>query len=46
MGSSDEDAKKTVEGGVASPEIPEHTVYLDGYWIDKYEITNSHIDSA
>ncbi len=41
MGSSDDDAKKTVEGGVASPEIPEHTVYLDGYWIDKYEITNS-----
>ncbi len=41
MGSEDEDAKKTKEGGVAWPEIPEHEVYLDGYWIDKYEISNS-----
>ncbi|MDP2322606.1 MAG: formylglycine-generating enzyme family protein [Gammaproteobacteria bacterium] len=24
-------------GGVA---IPEHTVYLDAYWMDKYEVTN------
>lgn len=41
MGSNEKDAKKTEEGGVASPETPEHTVYLDEYWIDKYEITNS-----
>jgi formylglycine-generating enzyme required for sulfatase activity len=41
MGSDDEDAKKTVAGGVASPEIPVNRVYLEGYWIDKYEITNA-----
>lgn len=41
MGSDNEDAKKSVEGGVASPEIPVHIVVLDGYWIDKYEVTNA-----
>jgi formylglycine-generating enzyme required for sulfatase activity len=38
---SDKDAKQTIAGGRAYPEIPQHTVYLDGYWIDKYEVTNS-----
>jgi formylglycine-generating enzyme required for sulfatase activity len=41
MGSTDPEAKMTLEGGRAYPEIPQHTVYLDGYWIDKYEVTNS-----
>jgi formylglycine-generating enzyme required for sulfatase activity len=41
MGSSDIEAKITIEGGRAYPEIPVHTVYLDGYWIDKYEVTTS-----
>lgn len=39
MGTDDKDAKTTIEGGVAYPENPSHTVYLDGYWIDKYEVT-------
>ncbi len=40
MGSTDPEAKITLEGGVAYPEIPQHTMYLDGYWIDKYEVSN------
>jgi formylglycine-generating enzyme required for sulfatase activity len=40
MGSNDEDVKKSLEGGRAYPEIPVNTVYLDGYWIDKYEVNN------
>ncbi len=41
MGSSDVEAKVTIEGGRAYPEIPVHVVYLDNYWIDKYEVTTS-----
>jgi eukaryotic-like serine/threonine-protein kinase len=41
MGSVDPEAKTTEEGGRAYPEVPQHTVYLDGYWIDKYEVTNA-----
>jgi serine/threonine-protein kinase len=37
---SDLDAKRTTAGGRAYPENPQHIVYLDSYWIDKYEITN------
>jgi formylglycine-generating enzyme required for sulfatase activity len=40
MGSDDKDAKKSMENGRAYPEIPVHTVYLDSYWIDKFEVTN------
>lgn len=40
MGSTDPEAKITLEGGRAYPEIPQHTVYLDGYWMDKYEVSN------
>jgi formylglycine-generating enzyme required for sulfatase activity len=40
MGSDAIEAKITLEGGRAYPEIPVNTVYLDGYWIDKYEVTN------
>jgi serine/threonine-protein kinase len=40
MGSTDIEAKIIIEGGRAYPEIPVNTVYLDGYWIDKYEISN------
>jgi serine/threonine-protein kinase len=40
MGSNDTDAKKSLEGGRAFPEIPVNMVYLDGYWIDKYEVNN------
>jgi serine/threonine-protein kinase len=39
MGSTDREAKQTEDGGRAYPEIPQHTVYLDEYWIDKYEVT-------
>jgi len=41
MGSDDLDAKREIEGGRAYPEIPQHTVYLDSYWIDKFEVTNA-----
>lgn len=40
MGSDDIEAKISLEGGRAYPEIPVNTVYLDGYWIDKYEVSN------
>lgn len=40
MGAADKEAKISLEGGRAYPEIPQHTVYLDGYWIDKYEVSN------
>jgi serine/threonine-protein kinase len=41
MGSVDAEAKQTTSGGRAYPEIPQHTVYLDAYWIDKYEVTTA-----
>ncbi|MBL6964981.1 MAG: formylglycine-generating enzyme family protein [Anaerolineales bacterium] len=41
MGSTDIEAKQTIEGGRAYPEIPQHTVYVDSFWIDKYEVTTS-----
>jgi serine/threonine-protein kinase len=40
MGSTDVEAKIAFDGGRAYPEIPVNTVYLDGYWIDKFEISN------
>jgi formylglycine-generating enzyme required for sulfatase activity len=41
MGSDDIEAQTSLTNGRAYPEIPVHTVYLDGYWIDKYEVTTS-----
>lgn len=41
MGSADVEAKITIEGGRAYPEIPVNKVNLPGYWIDKYEVTTS-----
>jgi formylglycine-generating enzyme required for sulfatase activity len=40
MGTNDNEAITTTVGGRAYPEIPAHTVYLDSYWIDKYEVSN------
>ena len=40
IGTEDKEAKRYIEGGRAYPEIPMHTVYLEGYWFDKYEVTN------
>lgn len=40
MGSTDLEAKIKIEGGRAYPEIPQKTVTLDSFWIDKYEVTN------
>jgi formylglycine-generating enzyme required for sulfatase activity len=40
MGSTDPEAKLTVEGGRAYPEVPQNKVDLDGFWIDKFEVTN------
>jgi eukaryotic-like serine/threonine-protein kinase len=34
-------AKTSIENGRAYPEIPQFTLYLDGYWFDKYEVTNA-----
>ena len=39
MGSTDIEAKIVIENGRAYPEIPVNKVYLDKYWIDKYEVT-------
>lgn len=46
MGSTDIEAKQSIEGGRAYPEVPQNTVYLDGYWIDKYEVTNGQYASC
>ena len=40
MGSDDIEAQNIVGNGRAYPEIPVHTVYVDGYWVDKFEVTN------
>jgi serine/threonine-protein kinase len=40
MGAADIDALISMGNGRAYSEIPVHTVYLDGYWIDKYEVSN------
>lgn len=44
MGTNDKDAQHFLGNGVAYPEVPEHTIYLDGYWIDKYEVTNARYE--
>jgi len=41
MGSEDIEAQTSKDNGRAYPEIPQHTLYLDGYWIDKFEVTNA-----
>jgi serine/threonine-protein kinase len=38
---TDMQAKHTVEGGRAYPESPQQILYLDAFWIDKYEVTTS-----
>ncbi|MFZ6029449.1 MAG: SUMF1/EgtB/PvdO family nonheme iron enzyme [Chloroflexota bacterium] len=40
MGSDDPEAQNSTSNGRAYPENPVHTIYLDGYWFDKYEVTN------
>jgi formylglycine-generating enzyme required for sulfatase activity len=39
MGADDEDAQTPLKPGRAYSEIPVHPVTLDGYWIDKFEVT-------
>lgn len=41
MGSNGIEAANTTTMGHDYDETPLHTVYLDGFWIDKYEVTNS-----
>ncbi len=41
MGAEDFYARRTTEGGRAYPELPVNTLFLEAYWIDKYEVTNS-----
>ncbi len=40
MGSNDAEAPTTITDWHDYPEIPQHAIYLDGYWFDKYEVTN------
>jgi formylglycine-generating enzyme required for sulfatase activity len=40
MGSNDIEAQISYTNGRAYPEIPVFTMSLDGYWIDKFEVTN------
>jgi formylglycine-generating enzyme required for sulfatase activity len=46
MGTNDLDAKLTVEGGRAFPEIPQFKYTLDSYWIDKYEVSNAQFSKC
>ncbi len=46
MGSDDPEAKRTEAGGRAYPEIPPHTVYVDAFWMDKYEVTNAQYEQC
>ncbi len=46
MGTDDADAKKTIAGGRAYPEVPVHKVTLDGYWIDKFEVTTGQYEQC
>ena len=40
MGTEDIEAQRILEGnGRQYPEVPMHKVTLDGFWIDKYEVT-------
>jgi formylglycine-generating enzyme required for sulfatase activity len=41
---TDKDAKQTTAGGRAYPESPQQTLYLDAFWIDKYEVTNGQYE--
>jgi len=40
MGTNDAEAPTTITIWHDYPEIPQHAIYLDGYWFDKYEVTN------
>lgn len=46
MGANDNDAINTTTIGHDYNESPPHTVYLDSFWIDKYEVTNSQYSSC
>ena len=40
MGTEDIEAQRMYNGnGVAYPEVPQHTVFLEGFWMDKFEVT-------
>ena len=42
MGTEDIEAQRLFSGnGVAYPEVPLHTVNIDGFWIDKFEVSTS-----
>lgn len=40
MGATDRDKALESRANIINPELPAHTITLDGYWIDKYEVTN------
>jgi formylglycine-generating enzyme required for sulfatase activity len=40
LGGADLEAQQTFGNGVAYPEVPQHSVSLAEYWIDKFEVSN------
>ena len=46
MGADDYDAQTPSKPGRAYSEIPVHVVNLDGYWIDKFEVTTGQYEQC
>jgi len=40
LGTFEKDAQLDLNNGVSYPEVPPHTVNLEAFWIDKFEVTN------
>jgi eukaryotic-like serine/threonine-protein kinase len=40
MGGADKNAQQTFGNGIAYPEVPQFKLFLESFWIDKFEVTN------